>query len=414
MKTKILLTLLMIGLPFYADAGNPYNDYLVVAQTELNEMASGHLNSTEMNSIGSWIENAQFRFNSGSPASNIDIKKNALSYELRFKPKAWGQRAIEKDIINIRLKQQDLIYKKLLNASLQKRYLKLIDYFQQYNSLRYSLASFEILMQESVLIQSQVSSEQFNPEDLLETEDALKQNHSLLKLSRRRLNIMQTELGLSLEDIETMISNSEMDWVLNAAEIQQLVSSSEQEGLLSPDVLDAKMELQLSQSENELTEAKQQLAINLLKFEYSDRVTDAMAFQVGINIPLGANFNNSKDKYNLYMAQSQLNNSEAKIRQSLSEVHRKIAWLSEDWEMLEKQIERGKKHLQKDYAKNNPFLVTSLRKQIIDNEQKKDNVNHKALILFVSYLALSGQITEQPLRNWVQHGTPLLTQARID
>ena len=410
---KTLLIFLMIGLPFNVCAGNAYHDYLMAAQTELNEMAYGRLGSTEMNSIGSWIEDAQFRFNSGSPASNIDIKKNALSYEFRFKPKAWGQRSIEKDIINIRLKQQDLVYKKLLNDALQKRYLKLIEYFQQYKSLQNSLASFELLMQESVLIQSQVSSEQFNPEDLLDTEEALKQNHSSLELSRRRLYAMQSELGLPEDNIETMMNNSEMDWVLNSAEIQQIISSFKEEESMSPDVLDAQMKLQLSQSENELTEAKQQLGINLVKFEYSDRVTDEMAFQVGINIPLGASFNNSKDTNNLQLAHAQLSNNMAKTRQSLSELSRKIKWLSEDWEMLEKQMDRGKKYIQKDYAKSNPFLMINLRKQMLNNKQKKTDLNRKALGLYVSYLALKGQLTEQPLRNWIQQGTPLLTETKM-
>jgi len=403
----------MIGLSFNVYAGNQYNDYLMAAQKELNAMVYSRLGSTQMNSIGSWIESAQFRFNSGSPASNIDIKKNALSYELRLKPKAWGQRSIEKDIINIHLKQQDLVYKKLLNDTLQKRYLKLIDYYQQYNSLRNSLASFEVLMQESVLIQSQVSSEQFNPEDLLDTEEALKQNHSLLELSRRRLYAIQSELGLPEDNIETMMNNSEMDWVLNVAEIQQIISSFQEEDPVSPDVLDAQMKLQLSQSEHELTEAKQQLAVNLLKFEYSDRVTDQMAFQVGINIPLGAGFENSKDTHNLQLAHTQLSNSKVNTRQSLSEISRKIKWLSEDWDMLVKQIERGNKHFQKDYAKSNPFLMINLRKHMLDNKQKQADLNLKALGLYVSYLTIKGRLTEQPLRNWIQQETPLLTQAKM-
>ena len=91
MKIKILLTLVMIGIPFYVVANNPYNDFLMAAQTEVNGGAYSSSSSSEMNVVGSWVEDAQFRFNTETPANNMGIKKDALTYELRLKPKAWGQ-----------------------------------------------------------------------------------------------------------------------------------------------------------------------------------------------------------------------------------------------------------------------------------------------------------------------------------
>jgi len=412
MKTKILLTLMMIGMPICVLANDPYHKYLKIAQIDIDAISYSELGSLDMNMIGSWIEDAQFRFNTGTPANNVDIKKNELSYEFRFKPKAWGQRSIEKDIIKTRMDQQDFAYQQLLNAALQQRYLKLIDYFQQHSKLRNLLASFELLRQESVLIQSEVSSEQFDPEKLLDTEEALKQSHNMIELYLHRLNALQSELGLPQDSMDSMKISSGINWVLNAAEIRRTTLTRQLEEQLSPAVLDAQMKLQLSQSETQLVKAKQQLGINLLKFEYSDRLTDEMAFQVGINIPLGASFDSSKSQHNVHMAKSQLNNSLAKTKQSLTEIRQQISWLAEDWEIVKNQIERRKKYLQKDYAKTNPFLAINLQKENINNKQKIADINRKTLTLYVSQLAMSGQLAQQPLRNWIRQGIPFLTQEK--
>ena len=307
------------------------------------------------------------------------------------------------------MNQQDIAYNQLLNSALKKRYLRLLDYFEQRNRLRNLLEISELLTQETGLIQSQITSAQFNPEKLLDTEDALKQNHGMVKLYLIRLNGIQSELGLSLDTIDSLQTSSDIDWVVNVSEIHNITSSNSEENQFSPDVLNAQLKLQLSQSENQLIKAKQNLGINLLKFEYGDRQNDELAFQVGINIPLGTSFNDTEKQYNLHTAQSQLNTSIAKTKQSLAEISREIAWLSEEWELRHNQIERGQKHLQKDYAKTNPFLMINLRKSIIDNKQKRADINQKALVLYISYLALSGQLAQQPLRNWIQQEAPLLS-----
>lgn len=415
MKTKLFLIVLIAGSHFSVVADNdPYHDYLLTAETGVNTEEFSKPNSSDMNVIGSWVEDAQFRFNSSSPANNIDIKKNALSYELRLKPKAWGQRAIEKDIIKLRSNQQDNIYNQLLNVALQKRYFRLLDYFEQGNRLQNLLEAAELLKQKTRLIQSQISSEQFNPEKLLDTEEALKQNQSLVKLYLIRFNTIQSELGLPLDTRGSIEKFAANNWLVNVAEIHQLTSSNIEENQSAPDVLNARLKLQLSQSENQLIKTKQQLGINFLKFEYGDREKDELAFQVGINIPLGRRFNDTEKIHNLYTAQSQLNSSIVKTRQSLTEISREIAWLSEHWQLIDNQVQRQQSHLQKDFAKNNALLMINLRSSIVDNKQKKTEINQKALDLYISYLALSGQLIQHPLRNWIRQGTPVLAHSKTE
>jgi hypothetical protein len=92
MNNKLLAILLMVGNSFLAHANNPFNDYLLAAQTDVYDIELGNARIPEMNVMGSWFEDAQFRINSTTPTNNIDIKKNYLSYEVRVKPKAWGQK----------------------------------------------------------------------------------------------------------------------------------------------------------------------------------------------------------------------------------------------------------------------------------------------------------------------------------
>jgi hypothetical protein len=403
----------MAGNPFFVVADNkPYDDFLLAAQTDISAVEYGRPGSSEMNIIGSWVEDAQFRFNTDTPANNVDIRKNALSYELRLKPKAWGQRAIENNIIMLRENQQNNAYNQLLNSVLKKRYLRLVDYIEQRNVLRKLLENIALLKQERDLLQSQIVSEQFSPEKLLDAEESLIQNHSLVNLNLDRLNTIQTDLGFALDDLTSIQTISDNDWLINVADIHQITSSDIAQSQSAPDVLNARLKLKLSQAENELIKTKQQFGVNLLKFEYGDRKNDELAFQVGINIPLGTNFNETENQNNLFTTQLQLDTSLVKTRQTLAEITREIAWLAEDWQLIDNQIERRKKHLLKEYATTNPFLRINVRKRMMAEKQKKASINRRALTLYVSHLALSGKLTQAPLRNWIKQGTPVLRSTK--
>jgi hypothetical protein len=172
--------------------------------------------------------------------------------------------------------------------------------------------------------------------------------------------------------------------------------------------LNARFDLELSQSEHELEKAKQQWGVNFLKFEYGDRSNDELAFQLGINIPLGTSFREIENKYKSQDAQLQLNSKIVDIKQSLAKIRREIAWLSENGELIQNQITRRQTTIQKDYVKTDPFLWVDLRKTLIEQARKKAKINEKALSLYVRHMALSGLLSQQPLRNWMHQGTPVL------
>jgi hypothetical protein len=398
----------LIGNSIPVSANTQINDYLLAAQTEINNVGLSRSTAPDMNGVGSWVEAAQFRFNTTNPAKDFDIKDNSQSYEIRIKPKAWGQREVENSILKLRLKHQDHTYNHLLNLALKKRYLRVLEYLEQMNRAQYFVKLSELLKQEISLIRSQVLSDRFNAEKLLGSEEALQQTKGMIKLSLKRLNSIQSQLGIPLDNADSLRTTPGGEWVIKVPEINKITIITSEEDQVSSGILDARLRLQISKSENHLLQAKQQIGINLLKFEFSDSQKDDMAFQLGINIPLGSNFSRSESQYKLRDAQLQLINSMASLKQMQVEIKTEIAWLSDELGEAHTQSERIQQNMQKEYAKTNPFLMINLRKELIRYKKKTTDINQKVLNLYVSYLALSGQLTQLPLRNWIKHGTPEL------
>ena len=409
MKSKLFVLLLLVGNSFSAYALNSFNNYLLAAKKDVYDIEFGNSTPSEMNLVGAWFEEAQFRINTTTPTDNVDIKKNYLSYEVRVKPKAWGQKNVEENIIRLRKKQFDNNSQKILGYALQNRYLRLLDYFDKQNTNKYLLKLLDVLNQEKKIIKSQVRSVKFNPKKLLDIEDTLKQVQDKIKINQTRFNMIQIQLGLPLDNMKSLKVNSDIFQVVSLPEIKATILTSKEEGQLSPEVSNIELQLQLSQSQSKLIKTKQQLGVNMLKFEYGDQKQDEMSFEIGVNIPLGTSFRDTENQYKLHETKLELNADLSKIKQSLSEISNEITWLSEEFDLQNNQIKRVQKYLWKEYVKTKPLLIIALHKKLVEYKQKKVVVNQKALALYVRHMTLSGKITQYPLRNWIQVATPELS-----
>jgi len=409
MKFLLLTSLLALAHPTFADSIQPFNDFLLAAESELNTSFKGG-DTEEITSLTSWVDNAQIRVNT-SASENLTFKNNEQSYELRVKPKAWGQRDLENDILKLKLKQQNNTYHSTLNAALQKRYLKLLDYLGRKNTTRYLLNSSKLLTQEIELLQSQLLGDNFKAETLLDTENILQQSKSMAVINLMRLNAFQTQLRLPLKNADDLLKSSN-GWLLSVADIADTISIINNAHQSAPEIIDSQLQLEMTRAENQKIKAEQQLGINFLKFAYNDRNNDGMEFQVGINIPLGNQFDSVESHHQQYAAQSDLNNNLNNMQQKLASIQNKIRWLVQEQGIVHSQMKRVHNHLQKDYAKSNPSLMLSLRKELLSHNKKEADIHQKALSYYISFLALSGQLAQQPLRNWIQQGTPVLILSR--
>ncbi|WP_428356828.1 hypothetical protein [Methyloprofundus sp.] len=92
MQKKLLILLLILGSSHLAYAKNVFNDFLLAAQTDVSGLDPSVAGETDMNVVSGLIETAQFRFHAQED-NNPNVGQDEFSYEIRVKPKAWGQRA---------------------------------------------------------------------------------------------------------------------------------------------------------------------------------------------------------------------------------------------------------------------------------------------------------------------------------
>jgi hypothetical protein len=404
MKNILYLCVLLYVLP--VNANDAISAFLLKAQTEVAPAAFDESTAT-VNVLGGWLESAQFRFNA-SVDNKFAFDDHAQAYEIRIKPKAWGQRAAENTLLKLHSNQKNHQYNQQLNIALQKRYIKLVTYLEQRHATHYLLQRIQLLSQEQNLMRSRVSTQQFNAEKFLDIAAILQQAKDMADLNISRLQALQKQLQLPLESAENLLHNPDTQWLINIDELHNNLSGMKAIHQSALDIQAAQLKVKMLQAESQLTKAEQQLGINLLSFEYKDSRNDSMGFLLGVNIPLGTRFNRAKNKYQLYGAQAQLRASLASLKQNMHDIQLNINWLAEEQALIHKHMTRLEKQLQKEYIQSNSILMLGLRKDLLEQNKKSIDTRYKAIKLYLRYLALSGQLVQLPLRNWLQQGTPEL------
>jgi len=407
MIVKLVAILFMSTLSFCASSNNAMNQFLLAAQTGLNEPTEA--SDTRMNVVSSFIEEAQFRFNA-IEGNEFDANALEQSYEIRVKPKAWGQSEIEENILDLRSNQQNNHYNVALNTALKNRYLILLSYLEQHNTTQYFFKLANLATQEIRLIRREVMGEQFNTEKLLGAVEMFEQSKALTTLNLARLNSLQSQIAMPLDSAESVLDHSAVADMVDFAYITDTLSSMNNAIPSTPDALGENLAVEMAQAKSELIKAKHQLGVNLLSFAYKDSHNDSMAFQLGINIPLGTHFNKAESQYELYAAKNQLGERVAKMTLSLTRIQKEIAWLAGEIKLADTQIQRVQKYIEKEYIKTHPLLTITLRKELIEHQKKRTDIQIKALKLYVDALAISGHLIQEPLRNWIQSGAPELMQ----
>lgn len=408
MKTLITALLVFVS-PQLACSEKVINDFLMAAEENINYIKPSGLNEQEMGAFSTWIEDAQFRVKTITE-NNFSFNNHDESYEIRIQPKAWGQRDLENNLLKLQLTQYNNRYTQLLNSALTKRYFVIMDYLEQQYKTRYQLNMSYLLEQELQLFRSQVTTSSFNAKKLLDTQEMLEHSKGMLVLYMKRLNATRKLFGLPQVHSDNLQALSDTDWVIKVSEIDRLLLAEKTYlDESAPALVDAKTRLKLIQAENQLLKTKQQLAVDLLRFEYKDSKDDEMAFQLGVNIPLGSSYNGIKSYRKLSIEQSQLENKSTALRQTLEQIRQESDWLSQELKLIQASIERTRKRLRQKFIGSDPFLTISLQKQFFADQTKYFERKKNLLKNYVSYLATSGKLAEQPLRNWIQSGTPHLT-----
>ena len=397
------------------------NTFLLAAQTEYDNVNATRKGIPELNGLSSWIEESQVRVNVADENQPADLNKGisdvyTKTYGIRVKPKAWGQRDAEQKILQLRSHQEDALYNESLNTELNRRYNLILELIAQRNQTDFLLESDALLNKQVQLNRSLVNSTEFNEENLLDVEIAFEQTKDLVDLNVRRLHDLQSQLKMPADSKETlMTANNALDWLISVPQMYGIMSQAIEPQQI-PEVIKSRLNLEQAKAENQHKKSTQQLGINLLRFQVDDsddpKKDLKLGFLVGVNIPLGSeNFQTTETRHDMYDAHFKLHDSTYTTAQGLDEKRTKMKWLLEEWQVTQKQMDKLNARLEKDYAKSNPQLALALHIEHAKKLKELLDIHQEALTLYVSYLTIAGQLTAQPLRNWLHAKIPTLQTA---
>jgi hypothetical protein len=408
-KGKIILVAwLMACTKIGAGATPPLDNFLLAALTDVDEL-NGLKTPLTLEGLNAWIEDAQVRIRTRSQ-NDVDYLNNSEeSYALRIKPKAWGQREAEQKILDLRFQQQEASQQQALNKAFIQRYLILLDLLSQQHQTRHYVLAESLLKKEVQVNRLLFSSEEVSAEKLIDAEVALDEAKEMAKLSLRRLNALQSKLQFSLDTRESLLNSENLGWLITLPELQTMLSKKIKDQS-SPAVQQAQLELELAQAEQQHVQSMQQLGINLIDLQFQDSKQDNMAFMLGINIPLGSeSFKTIEKRYDVADRHRELLTKTDASTQTQTEQLQKIDWLLDEWNASQTQFKQTVIRLQKEAIKNNPALILMLEKIRLKQSKELSTLHQQALTLYINYLALSGQLVQQPLRNWIHTGNPELS-----
>lgn len=413
MPQKFFFSIIVLTFSTLGVAATPALDkFLLAAQSDINILNDPDATAA-LEGVSEWIESSEVRVRS-KINEEFNDRSRSESYAVRVKPKAWGQRDAEQAVLALRTNQQHVNNEQLLNAALNRRYLILLELIAQQNHTRLLFLSTTLFEKEVNINRAQVNSKEFDAEKLLDSEVALEQGSAAAQFNLKRLNALQTQLNLPLDTKESLIEPENMDWLIMLPEIQALMSNGlEEQSTLA--TRESQLKLSIAQAELQQLKTTQQLGIDLLGFEYQDSKLDSvdfMTFMVGINLPLGSeNYKTTAKRRDVSEINQELGNTLYAAKQNLNDKSIKINWLIDEWHFTQTQIKQISARLQKAYAKTNPLLSVALQKEQLKQLKDLTNIHQQALSVYINYLTVSGQLIQQPLRNWITKGTPVLTMA---
>jgi hypothetical protein len=415
-----LIPLLLVAAPklTFANLLPAINNFLLAAQADLDDTNAERKKIPELNGLSAWVEEAQFRFNNADQSEDPLLNKgisniSSQSYGLRVKPKAWGQRAAEQKILQLHSHQEDAHYNESLNAELSQRYARILELISQQNQTQFLLESEELLGKQVQMNRNLVNSTDFNEENLLDVEIASEQTQDLLALNLHRLNDLQSQLNIPKDDHESLAKSDGLwTWLIDVSHMAKIMAHPIEPQQV-PEVIKSRLDLEQAKAENQHKKSTQQLGINLLRFQVDEsddlKKELKLSFMVGVNIPLGSeNFQSTETRHDMYDAHFKLHDSVYTTTHGLDEKRAKMKWLLEEWQVTQKQINKLKARMQKDYAKINPQLGLALQIEHAKKLKELLDIHQEALTLYVGYLTISGQLTGHPLRNWLHTEIPEL------
>ena len=346
------------------------------------------------------------------PEARFDLSDDdEQSYGLRFRPRSFGERSVERTIHHLEIQRLDLKYESIFNDALKKRYMMLIDILAHQEETNYLNQEADLLYAKRNFSRNLVQTTAFDPEQLEAFELELFQLKQQAKLSSARLQTMITQVGFAVNKMSALLA-SRSDWLIPLSELVDTIAqgndqADEAESNLR--VLNNYTDLRIAQEDLKLARKKNNSFFKFIELNYTDKQNSMSEVRLSFAISLGGSQSGFLGReLDVHYAQSLLLKGQLETTQFLQQKYLTIHWLFDQSKMIQHTIDDINLRMSRRQKVGNPRLVLLLKQERLRQERKLWDTRHQAMRAYIESLHLSGQLVKQPLQNWLRVGRPYL------
>ena len=385
----IILVIYSLSASVCADG---ISDYLLTAEQDISPITLSAGKS-------GWVESVQFR------ASIDDSDETKQSYALRLKPKSLEHVNSETTLLELSRKQTIYEYESNLNSELEKRYLQLIRLSEAIHRVKILEQQKLTITSEIIIHRSAVKSGEFDPQKLQRSE--LQAESIDLEILRGQQLIQQLSSDISIEDLADLSIDVDLpiDDIKNNIKRLNHSSVAQRPEKMSLKTLIAKANLNREKSLH-------RLRIDFLQLESTDREgnKDPQSYElsIGVNLPFGNRYKYSKSLIDLQRLKRKNTLAKSKIKQTEKQLKSYLAIKIAEHTSIQKLLDKLSVRLENLQYMNQKILLVELKKEQDKYSLELNKVNHSLYRNYIELLSFYGQLGKRPIRNWLQHNTPIL------
>jgi len=353
-------------------------------------------------------------------ARQLDFMEHEL--EVRLKPVAWGERGARKKRATARYALRQFSNEEKPEKRMQKRLERLLELRAHLAEKQYWVSLKELEEKRSELLLSLSASEQFSPEDLLQSQQKLLEaDREIMTLSDKLKDDQNDILGMKTGmQLDTSVV---VQWGLGdlAFPGEKVLSQRVQNILGTPDSLFPDYEknrLQVSYAKTQL-ELEEKRATQTLSFikagykleipEYSDEAIDysARRWYAGFGLSLPWGDGRADD---IRTREQDLEDAQQEVKNDLQDLRRDLEDLTGAFQTLERQyvrvqnyllsLEQGKVYqVFESLASSNPLLGFKAHQARLEAQKDLRRIEEQMLNIYADMLKQSGQTLREMQSN---------------
>lgn len=346
--------------------------------------------------------------------NDFDIQRQ--EYTLRFdfstQKERTAQRSLHQSNINYYATEQQL----WLEETLEKRYKTLVELYYQERLIATREQQKLVYQDKLTVLQKSIQSTDFDIDELIETEEDLQELEQ--ELLERQVENQQLQQSIQAYlPLNTSFYIDKQNW-LQAEDIQQRLDNFHPDTMLSRPITERR-QAQVHQIEQayQLEKAESENLINFGQFKYQGGNNEFYKhFSVGMGIILPLKNRSLLDLNELELDRLRTNNrleeERLEIRQAMQKERAKMDLLLQQYQLLQNQIKDNQtSYTLEQYQKIegiSPLSLLKLKEILLKKDWTILKIEYDLFQTYVQWMALSGQMMELPLRDYLSKDLKLL------